>query len=89
MYAIYWDNHNWTFIGKWWDRTIICRKNPNTLKNIILNEDINNYVQTETMTITWEREHALEVARQQQTQPIIDNQWSAGAREREQTKKLF
>jgi len=27
-------------------------KNPNTLKNIILNEDINNYVQTETMTIT-------------------------------------
>jgi len=27
-------------------------KNPNTLKNIILNEDINNYIQTETMTIT-------------------------------------
>jgi len=27
-------------------------KTPNTLKHVILNEDINNYVQTETMTIT-------------------------------------
>jgi len=40
-------------------RTVV-EKSPDTLQQVILNEDINNYVQTDQMTITWERERECE-----------------------------